>query len=238
MNVRQQLAASLQKLFGPGDSFSVAGYDLTTGQRIAAGAGGGMTEASIVKLDILETALYRNQTGQGGLDDDDIAAMIEHSDNNAADRVYRADNRNTGLQSYNDLIGLAHTQLDPTGAWGLSTTAATDQLILLTQLTSSTSALNAASRAYALNLMGQVELDQTWGISAAADAGAKSRLKNGWLNIDRDNGLWAVNSDGLTTSGGHPVLLVVLSQHQPDFQTGVNRVQAAAKQLATALHSS
>lgn len=234
----QQLGANLRSLFGPADSFSVAGYDLTTGHSIAAGAGSGMTEASVVKLDILETALYRQQTGQGDYDGDDVADMMEHSDNDAADRVFRDDNGNAGLQSYNDLVGLSHTQLDPTEAWGLSTTAATDQVLLLKQLVSSKSPLNAASRAYALNLMGQVEADQTWGISAAADAGAKSQLKNGWLNIDRDNGLWAVNSDGLTTSGGHKVLLVVLSQHQPDMQTGIGRVETAAKQLAAALRSS
>jgi hypothetical protein len=231
----RQLTSSLQALFGPGDSFSVAGYDLTTGHSVAAGAGSGMTEASIVKLDILETALYRQQTGVSDYDDDDVADMIEHSDNAAADRVYVRDGGNAGLQRYNDLIGLGHTALDSTGAWGLSTTAATDELILLKQLTSRGTALNATSRSYALQLMGNVEADQRWGISAAADPGAASWLKNGWLSVDRDHGLWTVNSVGLTTSGGHRVLLAVLSQHQPDFQTGVNRVAAAARQLAAAL---
>jgi hypothetical protein len=234
----QQLSAKLTALFGPGDSFSVAGYDLSTKRSIVAGAGSGMTEASIVKLDILQTALYRQQRGLATFDDDDVADMMEHSDNAAADRVFRTDNGNSGLQNYNDLIGLGHTALDPGGLWGLSTTAATDQLTLLKQLVSGSSPLNAASRAYALNLMSQVEPDQTWGISAGADAGAKSQLKNGWLSIDRDHGLWAVNSDGITTVGGHKVLLVVLSQHQPDFRTGVNRVEAAARQLAAALRGS
>jgi hypothetical protein len=231
----QQLGAKLSALFGPGDSFSVAGYDLSSRRTIVAGAGSGMTEASIVKLDILQTALYRQQRGLADFDDDDVADMMEHSDNAAADRVFRTANGNSGLQDYNDLIGLGHTQLDQTGTWGLSTTSATDQLTLLKQLVTGGSPLNAASRAYALGLMSQVEADQTWGISAGADAGAKSQLKNGWLNIDRDNGLWAVNSDGLTTVGGHQVLLVVLSQHQPDYRTGVNRVEAAARQLAAAL---
>lgn len=233
----QQLGANLRSLFGPADSFSVAGYDLTTGHSIAAGAGSGMTEASVVKLDILQTALYRQQTGLE-LNEDDVEAMIEHSDNAAADRVYARAGRNTALQQYNDTVGLSHTQLDPDGLWGLSTTAATDELTLLKQLVSSRSPLTAASRSHALQLMGNVEADQRWGISAAADPGASSQLKNGWLNIDRDNGLWAVNSVGLTTSGGHKVLLAVLSQHQPDFQTGVSRVAAAAKQLAVALRDS
>jgi Beta-lactamase enzyme family len=231
----QQLSRNLSSLLGAGDSFSVAALDLTTGRTVTAGASSGMTEASEIKLDILETALYRQQTGQSSFDDDDVADMMERSDNAAADRVFVDDGGNSGLQQYNDKVGLRHTQLDPTSTWGLSTTAATDQLTLLKQLVSSKSVLTAASRGYALNLMGQVESDQQWGISAAADRGASSQLKNGWLNIDRDNGLWAVNSAGLTTAGGHKVLLVVLSQHQPDFQTGVNRVEAAARQLAAAL---
>jgi hypothetical protein len=234
----RQLTAGLQALFGSGDSFSVAGYDLNTGQSVAAGAGSGMTEASIVKLDILQTALYRQQTGVSDYDDDDVADMIEHSDNAAADRVYVHDGGNSGLQRYNDLVGLGHTALDPTGAWGLSTTAASDELLLLKQLTSRGTALSAASRNYALQLMANVEADQRWGISAAADPGATSWLKNGWLSVDRDHGLWTVNSVGITTAGGHRVLLAVLSQHQPDFQTGVNRVAAAAKQLAAALQAS
>lgn len=230
-----QLTASLQALFGPGDSFSVAGFDLATGQGIAAGARSGMTEASIVKLDILETALYHRQQTGYDFNEDDAEAMMENSDNAAGDRIFDYDGGNSGLQPYNNTVGLGHTQLDPTETWGLSTTTATDQLMLLKQLVSGTSVLNSTSRAYALQLMGDVEADQNWGISAAADPGASSWLKNGWLNIDRDNGLWAVNSVGMTTSGGHRVLLAVLSQHQPDMQTGVNRVAAAARQLATAL---
>ncbi|MFL6164137.1 MAG: serine hydrolase [Jatrophihabitantaceae bacterium] len=232
----RQLTTNLARVFGPGDSFSVAGYDLSTGRGIAAGAISGMTEASLVKLDILETALYRQQGG-GYLDDDDVQAMIEHSDNAAADRVFVNSGGNGGLQRYNDTVGLSRTVLDPTGTWGLSTTAATDQLVLLKQLVSSRSPLNAASRAYALQLMDAVEDDQNWGISAAADNGTESQLKNGWLNIDRDNGLWAVNSAGVAVSGGHKLLLVVLSQHQPDYRTGVSRVEAAARQLAAALRT-
>lgn len=234
----RQLTASLQALFGSGDSFSVAGYDLATGRSIVTGAGSGMTEASVVKLDILETALYHRQQTGYDFSEDDVEAMMENSDNAAADRVFGYDGGNGGLQQYNGLIGLRQTQLEPTGVWGLSTTAASDQLELLKQLVSGKSVLNSTSRGYALQLMGDVEPDQTWGISAAADHGASSELKNGWLNIDSDNGLWAVNSAGLTTSGGHQMLLVVLSQHQPDYQSGVNRVEVAASKLAATLRSS
>ncbi|HTZ45392.1 MAG TPA: serine hydrolase [Jatrophihabitans sp.] len=230
----RRLSAGLAGLFGPGESYSVAGYDLTTGRTLTAGAAGGMTEASLVKLDILETALYRQQLGYG-FDADDATEMMEQSDNDAADDVFAADGGNDGLAHYNALIGLGSTALEPSGVWGLSTTSAADQLTLLRQLVSAGSPLNAASRQYALQLMGSVEADQRWGVSAAADPGAASRLKNGWLDIDDDGGRWAVTSAGLTTSGGHQVLLVVLSQHQPDYRTGVDRVEAAARELAAAL---
>lgn len=233
------LTSNLADLFGAGNSFSVAGLDLTTGHSIRAGATAGMSEASIVKLDILQAWLYQEQQDGEGLDSGemaDAAAMMEQSDNAAGDRIFVDESGNSGLGSYNRVLGLTHTALDPNGTWGLSTTSAADQLSLLKALVSAHSPLTAASRNYALTLMSQVEADQTWGISAAADRGAPSQLKNGWLNIDSDGGLWAVNSDGLTTVRGHKLLLVVLSQHQPDFQTGVNRVQAAAVALAAALN--
>ena len=109
----QQLSANLSSLLGAGDSFSVAGFDLTTGRTVTAGATSGMTEASVVKLDILETALYRQQTGQSSFDDDDVADMMEHSDNAAADRVFDDDGGNSGLQQYNDKVGLGQHPAGP-----------------------------------------------------------------------------------------------------------------------------
>ncbi|MBV9820650.1 MAG: serine hydrolase [Actinobacteria bacterium] len=233
-----QLAAGLSGILGTGNSYSVAALDLTTGRSARAGAGGGMVLASLVKLDILETLLYQRQLGGRSLSDgeeDDAEAMIDNSDNAAGDRLFEAEGENSGLAAYHALLGLHDTVLDPDGQWGLSTTSAADQLLLVRALVSAGSPLNAASRKYALDLLGDVEADQRWGVSAAADKGSTTHAKNGWLNIDRDNGLWAVTSAGVVRVGGHPVLMVVLSQHQPDFDTAVDRVERAAKLLATAL---
>lgn len=229
------LTNDLRARFGTGDSFSVAALDLTTGHAINAGAGSGMAEASVVKLDILQTALYQQQQGQYELDEADAIAMMDNSDNVAADQIFDAVGGNDALRAYNQRLGMTSTELDPGGIWGLSTTSATDQLRLLKALVSASSPLTASSQSYTLGLMGQVESDQDWGVSAAADPGTATALKNGWLDIDSDGGLWAVNSTGLSTVGGHRVLLVVLSQHQPDYQSGVDRVQAAARALAAAL---
>jgi beta-lactamase class A len=229
------LTTSLRNLFGTGDSFSVAALDLSTGRMITAGAASGMSEASLVKLDILQTALYQQQQGETTLDEADAVEMMDNSDNEAADQIFGAVGGNDALRAYNLRLGLTNTELDTDGIWGLSTTSASDQLRLLKALVSASSPLTASSRSYALDLMAQVEADQTWGVSAAADPGAATELKNGWLDIDSDDGLWAVNSAGTTILDGHRALLVVLSQHQPDYQSGVDRVQAAAKALAAAL---
>lgn len=232
------LTNSLDTLLGPASSFSAAGLDLTTGRSITVGANSGMSEASLIKLDILQTLLYQADQQGSPLDSQqaaDATAMMEHSDNAAADRVFVDVGGNSGLTAYNQKLGLTMTALNPDGTWGLSTTSAGDQLRLLQAIVSTTSPLSAKSRAYALSLMSNVESDQDWGVSAAADHGTTTALKNGWLNIDSDDGKWAVNSAGIVTVDGRQLLLVVLSQYQPDYQTGVDRVQAAAVQLATAV---
>jgi len=197
-----------------------------------------MVAASVIKLDLLEALLYSSQqSGQplSATDDSNAEAMIKNSDNAAGDRVWNAAGRNEGVQSYNSVLGMTNTVLDPSGVWGLSTTSAPDQLLLLRALTSATSPLTAASRGYALSLMTDVEADQRWGVAAAADPDSTTANKNGWLDIDSDGGLWVVSSVGVVKVGGHTVLMVVLSQHEPDFQTGVTRVQRAATQVAASL---
>ncbi|HEV2885682.1 MAG TPA: serine hydrolase [Jatrophihabitans sp.] len=234
----ERLAADLSRLFGAGNSYSVAALDLSTGRSSRAGAGGGMVLASLVKLDLLETLLYQHQRSGQPLtasQDGDVSAMIERSDNAAADRVFRLIGENAGLRYYHSVLGLHDTVLNAEGQWGLSTTSAGDQLILLRALTSAGSPLTATSRRYALALMSNLESDQRWGVSAAADPGSTTAAKNGWLGIDSDGERWAVNSAGVVRIGGHQVLMVVLSQHQQDFSTAVARVQRAAVELAGAL---
>lgn len=228
------LSTRLSALFGPGDSYSVAGVNLSTGRSISAGAAAGMTEASVIKLDILQAALYQSQQGNS-FDQGEAELMMDNSDNVAADQVFDEIGGNPGLQSYNDRLGLVDTSLDPDGSWGLSTTAAMDQITLLKALVSGSSPLTLASRQDALSLMGDVEADQDWGVSTPADAATTSKLKNGWLSVDGDDGRWAVNSVGVITAAGDQLVLAVLSQHQPDYQSGVDRVEAAARLLAQTL---
>jgi beta-lactamase class A len=234
-----QQAGCLNRLFGGGgDSYSVAALDLSTGRSVRLGAGGGMVAASLVKLDFLQALLHQHQLSGRPLSPSqhhDARAMMRRSDNAAADRIWAAVGGNTGLRRYNSLLGLRDTVFDADGRWGLSTTSADDQMLLLQALTSTSSPLEAASRRYALELMGQVQSDQRWGVSAAGDPGSDPAIKNGWLGVDADGGRWVANSAGVLQVGGRQVLMVVLSQHQPGYSTAVARVRQAALDVAAGL---
>lgn len=156
--------------------------------------------------------------------------MIEHSDNDAADRIYNDDDDGyAAVTAMNRRLGLTATSIGTDDYWGLSTTAAGDEIRLLHNLISASSPLNAASRSYALSLMENVESDQSWGVSAGADPGTPVAIKNGWLNIDEDSELYVVNSSGVITVNGQRVLIAVLTQHDSDEDDGIELVESLAR---------
>ena len=222
----------------PANSVSIAAVDTATGVRIGWGAGSGMTVASVFKLLLLEGWLLHNQDGgraPGDGESDALAAMIENSDNDAADEIYVALGGHTGVASALRRLGMSATVLGPDDQWGLSLTSVADQLTLLTDLVSLQGPLSGASQAYALGLMTSVETDQRWGVGAAADPGTSFANKNGWLDVDEDGGRWVVSSVGVIQVGGHQVLLAVLTQHDADLSDGTALVESLSRTVATAL---
>ncbi len=97
------------------------------------------------------------------------------------------------------------------------------------------SPLDAASQAFALGLMDDVEADQRWGVGVVADAGTTFANKNGWLAVDNDNDLWLTNSDGIVTVDGQQVLMSVLTQHNQSENDGIALVESIAQAVAPAL---
>lgn len=215
---------------------SVAAADLSTGHSYAAGARSGIPTASTYKLLVLETLLLQRQQAGTGLSDAQVAqatSMIENSDNPAGYDLFLAAGGNAGLISALRLFGMNHTVpggTDPT----FTTTSATDCLVLLRNLVKD-GPLDSASRSFALGLLHNVQADQRWGVGAAADAGSTFANKNGWLNIDDDGGRWAVNSAGVLTVHQHKLLLAIMTQHNADFQTGVELVESLATATAAVL---
>ncbi|MEU6531424.1 serine hydrolase [Streptomyces sp. NPDC046928] len=223
------LARALRAVDVPdGARLSVGVLDLASGESATYGKGAFDT-ASVVKVDILCALLLRAQDAGRGLtaaERADAAAMIEHSDNASASRLWRAIGGAAGLDAANGRFGLTGTEGGDGMLWGLTRTTAADQLRLLRQVFGEDSELGAGSRAYVRALMGRIAEGQRWGVSAAAD-GSGWALKNGWLPRTA-TGLWDVNSVGRVTAGGRELLVAVLSDRHTTQARGISVVEAAA----------
>jgi hypothetical protein len=245
--VRAHVTAAITALATgpPRRKVSVAALNTVTGASYSMGAASGIWTASVYKLLILETLLLRRQQegttlSQGEVDT--ATRMIENSDNASGYDMFLDIGGTTGLSNGARALGLSHTvpgRSDPT----FTTTSAKDCLTLLKDLVTN-GPLHKGSRSFVLNLMRDVEADQRWGVGAVADRGTHFANKNGWLGVpntngpgEDDNGRWVANSVGVVTVGGQQVLMAVLTEHNPDFATGVDLVRAIAKQAVKVVAS-
>jgi beta-lactamase class A len=219
----------------PAGAVSVSATNLTTGATFSWGATSGMVTASVIKLDTLETMLLQHQqagTALSSYEQSEATLMIENSDNDAADALWADVGSDPAVTAANQTFGLASTVVGTDDYWGLTTTSAADQVTLLKQLVGQSS-LDAASQSYALGLMRSVESDEAWGVSAVADAGTSTALKNGWLAVSDDDNLWTVNSVGLVTVHGQQLALAIMTQHQSS--ENISFVQQLAAATVTAV---
>ena len=203
---------------------TAAVYDYGTGQLATYRGGLALPTASVIKLDILEALLARDR-GQGRSltpgEQRQASDMIELSDNESATDLWDAAGRAPGLEAFGAQLGLTGTTPDPAGYWGLSTTTATDQVLLLRNLTDPSATLAPSDQAYALGLLGQVEASQAWGVTAGVAPGTTVALKDGWLPEATG---WYVNSVGVVTGPAHHYALAVLSAGDPTQDAGEDTI--------------
>ncbi len=220
--------------------------DLRTGQSWRLGEGQPQAEASVVKLDILQALLARQDgAALSPADQAQARAMIEDSDNDAATSLWDAAGGASGLSAYNDRAGLTGTTPStcvtctgfPWPGWGLTSSVPQDQLTLLKQIVApgARPLLSAAARSYALSLMENVAPDQRWGVSGGVPDGVTVALKNGWLPLDTANTNWQVNSVGWVSGRGRDYLLAVLSTGNPTEQYGIDTINTLSADVWSAL---
>jgi hypothetical protein len=221
-------------------------YDVTTGQSWRLGDGSAQAEASVVKLDILETLLARQDGGSLGEGDQTLAeSMIEDSDNDAATSLWDEAGGAEGIGAYNERAGLSRTTPSqcvtcagfPWPGWGLTTTVPYDQLTLLKQLVvpGPRPLLSKAERSYALSLMENVTPGQAWGVSGGVPAGVTVALKNGWLPLNDASTDWQVNSVGWISGAGRDYLIAVLSTGNPTEQYGIDTINGLSSLIWSAM---
>jgi len=219
-------------------------YDVRTGQSWRLGDGPAQDEASVVKLDILETLLSASDGTGLSTDSQGLAQqMIEDSDNDAATSLWYAAGGTAGVAAYNDKAGLTRTTPSacvvcadfPWPGWGLSTTVPDDQIVLLKQLIKPGPLLTTDERDYALSLLENVTPGQAWGISGGVPAGVTVALKNGWLPLNDDNTDWQINSEGWVSGDGRDYLISVLTTGNPTEQYGIDTISELSSLIWTAL---
>jgi hypothetical protein len=207
-------------------------YDVRTGQTWRLGDGPPQAEASVVKLDILETLLAEWPAGLPASEQSLASQMIEDSDNTAATSLWSAAGGASGLTAYNARAGLTRTTPSPCvvcsgfawPGWGLTSTVPADQLALLKALVEPGPLLTPAGRRYALSLMENVAPGQDWGVSGGVPAGVTVALKDGWLPLNDAQTDWQINSVGWVSGDGRDYLIAVLTTGNPNEQYGIDTI--------------
>jgi hypothetical protein len=237
-SAQQDLAAAVGPIArADGGHVTVAVDDLNTGTQASYGGTREFVTASIVKVDILSTLLYRSQESHRALtwQEDELAiTMIENSDNDSASSLYSDAGGAAGVDKANRVFGLRETTAGTGPYWGLTTTSVDDQIRLLRLVFTRPSVLTATSQDYIQHLMGHVEADQQWGVPAAADHGTRFMVKNGWLPSPA-TGLWEINSIGGVVHHHQHVLIAILSDDNASEYSGISVVEEIARKAAGAI---
>jgi hypothetical protein len=238
---QQALTAAIAPLAHEDDGHvAVAVDDLTTGADAAYSSTQEFVTASIVKVDILSALLYQaRQSGHRLSPEEEALAttMIENSNNDAASDLYDDAGGAEGIDRVNQVFGLSETTVGTDGFWGLTSTTVDDQIWLLRLVFTRPSVLTVHSQDHIQDLMSQVEADQRWGVSAAADNGTPFMVKNGWLPSGT-TGLWEINSIGDVVHDGQRMLIAALSEGNATEDSGISLVQTVAEAAAGAIAAS
>jgi beta-lactamase class A len=227
-------------LAGRSGVVTAAMYDARTGHTWVLHPRSVQYTASIVKVEIMGTALQEATAAGRPLPESEAALMrpmIENSDNDAATALLSDVGGPSAVARFDQSAGLDHTTPSTLAlipgtslpGWGLTTTTALDEVRLVSDFAYPNPVLTSASRGYGLSLMEHVEADQSWGVSAGAGPGATVALKNGWLPVQAAQ--WQVDSIGWISGHGRDYVLAVLTAGSPTEEYGIATIQALARDI-------
>jgi beta-lactamase class A len=217
-----------------GKNMGVAVYDITRNTYYAYNDTAPFYLASTAKVYIMSSYLdYLEGQGRSPNSGDlsELTAMIEHSDNNAAQLLYDRVGGIPGAQHFLQKIGITD-YVSCVYGWGCAQLSAGDAVHILTLLQEG-KILNDSDRKLAFTLMGNIESDQQWGVGDTAPKGATYYMKDGWLQYPDDP--WDLNSVGIVSLNGETYAIAVYSENNLSFDwSKVEHVCATVGQLLTA----
>jgi beta-lactamase class A len=197
--------------------------------------------ASVSKVAIMVTVMDQAIQQQRSVTEWEISRlrpMITVSDNDAATELWEHVGGGAAVEKTLRSMGLTATVPNPMEAWGASRSTPKEVALLLAKIALG-EVLDASNRALALSLMGQVDPNQTWGITAGVPTNqplhADVAIKDGW---NPTQGGWWVNSAGLVMplSAQPMYALAVLTRQQPTMEYGVATIEGVAARVHDALH--
>jgi hypothetical protein len=192
--------------------------------------------ASIVKVDILATALHEAEEKRQPLDDDlqDLATgMIEQSDNDDANDLWADVGGAGAVGAFDRSVGMDDTTPNIHGYWGETLTTAIDQIRLLQHVALPNKVLDYSARDFETDLMEHITPFEDWGVSAGPPAGVSVALKNGWVPIVGDD--WQVNSIGAIDGDGRDYLLAVLTNGDDSENYGIDTIEGISRRVWASL---
>ena len=195
------------------------------------------TMASTVKVAVLAQLLHNTNGNLTAYQQGLASRMIRNSDNAATTEIVR--NYLGGVSRMQELysaLGMTETTPGPGNSWGLTTTTATDQLKLLNEIfmKPQSNYLNDQSRNYIKSLMGSVNADQRWGISAGS---SQYYIKNGWLALSAP-WPWYVDSIGfIPQDNNNGYTIAVYTDNNIPMQVGVNMIESLARATKSTFNS-
>ena len=227
-------------LAGQPGQITAAVYDARTGQTWVYHPGVEEDTASIVKVQIMGTAMRQAEAAGTSLPATQTAlmqTMIENSDNQAATTLLADVGGPSAVKTFDLSAGLRHTTPSTLAlipgtqwpGWGLTTTTALDQVTLVSRFAYPNAILGTADRQHGLGLMEHVEADQAWGVSAGVTPGTTVALKNGWIDLAGTG--WQVNSIGWIDGNGRNYVLAVLTSGSPTEADAISVIQAISQSV-------
>lgn len=215
------------------DDVSVSVHDRQTGTYVRHNASLRNHTGSIVKVMVL-VALVRERRDAGlrlsNYERSLARRMITTSDNDATTTLFNRIGGRSTLQRLAGSLGMTRTEVS--GSWGLTTTTAADQGLLIDRIIDGDAFSDPDDQAYVVDLMGKVVPEQAWGVGAIPES-ADVAMKNGWIPLESRG--WRVNSIGHVTAAGRNYTLSMLSYDNATMDDGVKLLNAVSRAVYGAL---
>ena len=216
-----------------GSAVGVAVYIPSTNQYYLYNGRQEFPMASSMKIPIMLTMLHQVEQQSRPVIDSEaqlLQAMIESSDNDAADLLYQEIDAVSGVNSFlysHRLSGI----LPDANTWGTSTASPQAMAHLLAALFDG-ELLSDSGTSYALSLMQNIAPDQRFGVGDTAPQEAIVSMKDGWLALDQG---WAVNSSGIIQTTGITYIVSVYTVGRVSQEAGMQILNTTCQQIVTAL---